>query len=42
MRKGVIVRPTDGFGLPGGLRVIIGTRRESEKLVKALVGSLAH
>ncbi len=42
MRKGVIVRPTDGFGLPGGLRVTISTRRENEKLVKALVGSLSH
>ena len=35
-REGVIVRAMDGYGLPGYVRITVGTRRENERLVKAL------
>ncbi len=36
LRKGVIVRPLRGFGLPEHIRVSIGTPEENERLIKAL------
>lgn len=36
LRKGVIVRPMAGCGLPEHVRITIGTPAENEKLVKAL------
>lgn len=36
LRQGVIVRPTEPFGLPQALRITIGTREENERLVEAL------
>jgi histidinol-phosphate aminotransferase len=36
LRKGVIVRPLAGFGMPGHVRITIGTAEENERLVKAL------
>jgi histidinol-phosphate/aromatic aminotransferase/cobyric acid decarboxylase-like protein len=32
----VIVRPTHGFGAPGGVRVTVGTPEEHELLAAAL------
>jgi histidinol-phosphate aminotransferase len=29
LREGVIVRPTTGFGAPGGIRVTVGTPEEN-------------
>ena len=36
LRRGVIVRPMAGFGMPEALRLTIGTRQENEKLLAAL------
>jgi histidinol-phosphate aminotransferase len=36
LRKGVIVRPTGGFGAPGGIRVTVGTAEENEIFGEAL------
>jgi len=36
LRQGVIVRPAGGFGVPGAIRVTIGTTEENERLVWAL------
>jgi len=36
MRKGIIVRPMDGYGLPGHVRITIGTKKENKKCIKAL------
>jgi histidinol-phosphate aminotransferase len=36
LRKGVIVRPLAGFGMPEHVRITIGTAEENERLVKAL------
>jgi histidinol-phosphate aminotransferase len=36
LRRGVIVRPAGGFGVPGAIRVTIGTKEENERLVSAL------
>lgn len=36
LKRGVIVRPMGGFGLPGALRVTIGTREENSKFLHAL------
>lgn len=36
MRRGVIVRPLSSFGLPGAIRVTIGTPEQNRKLIKAL------
>ena len=43
LREGVIVRPTHGFGAPGGIRVTVGTEDEHRFLAEALarVGPLA-
>jgi histidinol-phosphate aminotransferase len=40
LRRGVIVRPVGGYGLPGHLRVTIGTAAENEKFLAALAASL--
>ncbi len=36
LRHGVIVRPMAGFGMPGAIRVTIGTRTENGKMLRAL------
>jgi histidinol-phosphate aminotransferase len=36
LRHGVIVRPVGGYGLPGCLRITIGTADQNEKLIRAL------
>lgn len=36
MKKGIIVRPLTSFGLPQAVRISIGTRRQNERLIKAL------
>ena len=40
LRRGVIVRPIGGYGLPEHLRVSIGTAAENEKFLAALSASL--
>ena len=40
LRRGVIVRPVTGYGLPEHLRVTIGTAQENEKFLGALAASL--
>jgi histidinol-phosphate aminotransferase len=40
LRRGVIVRPIAGYGLPDHLRVTIGLPEENERLLKALGESL--
>jgi histidinol-phosphate aminotransferase len=41
LRRGVIIRPTDGFGLPNALRVTIGTHAENVAFIQALRAVLA-
>jgi histidinol-phosphate aminotransferase len=36
LQEGVIVRPTSGFGAPGGIRVTVGTPEENEFFRAAL------
>lgn len=36
LRQGVIVRPVGGYGLPGALRITIGTAGQNERLIAAL------
>jgi histidinol-phosphate aminotransferase len=36
LRQGVIVRPMGGYGLPGALRITIGTAEQNERLIAAL------
>jgi histidinol-phosphate aminotransferase len=36
LKQGVIVRPLKGFGLPGHIRISVGTAAENERCVKAL------
>ena len=36
LRRGVIVRPMGGFGMPTAIRVTIGTREQNEKMLGAL------
>jgi histidinol-phosphate aminotransferase len=36
LRRGVIVRPLAGYGMPDHLRVTVGTPKENEKFLKAL------
>jgi len=40
LKKGVIVRAMDGYGLPDWIRVTIGTPQENEKLMQALISSV--
>jgi histidinol-phosphate aminotransferase len=42
LREGVIVRPTGGFGAPGGIRVTVGTPEENALFHDALGRVLAH
>jgi histidinol-phosphate aminotransferase len=37
LKKGVIVRPLAGFGMPEHVRITVGTPEENERLVKALL-----
>jgi histidinol-phosphate aminotransferase len=41
LREGVIVRPTQGFGAPGAVRVTVGTHEDHERLSEALSRVLA-
>jgi len=41
-REGIIVRPMDCYGLPGYVRVTVGTQEENERLVKALGNVMAR
>jgi len=40
LRRGVIVRPVAGYGLPEHLRVTVGTAEENRKFLSALAASL--
>jgi histidinol-phosphate aminotransferase len=40
MRRGVIVRPMAGYGLPTCLRVSVGTEEENAMFLDALTASL--
>jgi len=40
LKKGVITRPVDNYGLPHHLRVSIGLREENEQAWSALQGVL--
>jgi histidinol-phosphate aminotransferase len=40
LRRGVIVRPVGGYGLPEHLRVTVGTAEENERFLGALAASL--
>jgi len=40
LRKGVIVRPVGGYGLPDHLRVTIGLPEENDRFLRALRESL--
>lgn len=40
MRRGVIVRPLSSFGMPGSIRVTIGTPEQNKKFINALAGFL--
>jgi histidinol-phosphate aminotransferase len=39
-RRGLVVTPTQGYGVPDALRISIGTREEDERLVEALEQAL--
>jgi len=41
MRRGIIVRAVTGWGVPGGLRVTLGTRAQNQRFVQALQAELA-
>lgn len=38
--RGVIVRPTGGFGAPGGLRITVGTPDQGDRLLTAMAEAL--
>jgi histidinol-phosphate aminotransferase len=40
LRRGVIVRPVGGYGLPQCLRITIGTAAQNERLIAALAAAL--
>jgi histidinol-phosphate aminotransferase len=42
LRKGVIVRPMNGYGLPAHVRISVGLAEENRKLVEALGEVMAH
>jgi histidinol-phosphate aminotransferase len=42
LRRGVIIRPLKSYGLPGFLRVSVGSMEENRELVHKLEGILAH
>ncbi len=39
-RRGVIVRPTGGFGAPGGLRITVGLPEHTDRLLAAMADAL--
>jgi histidinol-phosphate aminotransferase len=41
LRRGIIVRPVGGYGLPRCVRITIGTRQQNERLVASLQHCLA-
>src|SRR5262249_28596922 len=41
LRRGVIVRPMDGYGFPEHVRVTVGTATENERFIAALRAVLA-
>ena len=40
MRRGVIIRPLSSFGMPGAIRVTIGTPEQNAKFIRALTEAL--
>jgi histidinol-phosphate aminotransferase len=40
LRRGVIVRPVGGYGLPAHLRVTIGSATENDRFLAALAAAL--
>jgi histidinol-phosphate aminotransferase len=40
LRQGVIVRPVAGYGMPDHLRVTVGTPKENQRFLEALVAAL--
>ena len=36
LRRGVIIRPMGGFGMPNAIRVTVGTREQNEKMLTAM------
>lgn len=36
LQRGVIIRPLDGFGMPGGVRITVGTSEENRRAIAAL------
>ena len=40
LRRGVIVRPVAGYGLPQCLRITIGTAEQNERMLAALAAAL--
>lgn len=40
MERGVIIRPLDSFGLPGWMRVTVGTSEQNEAFIRALASYL--
>ena len=42
LRRGVIIRPMGGFGLPHAIRVTVGMREQNEKMLQALKGVLGQ
>jgi histidinol-phosphate aminotransferase len=40
LRRGVIVRPVAGYGMPDHLRVTVGTPKENDRFLKALTAAL--
>jgi histidinol-phosphate aminotransferase len=42
LRRGVIIRPMGGFGMPDAIRVTIGTRAQNERLLAAMSQCLSE
>ena len=42
LRRGVIVRPVGGYGLPNHLRITVGTEAENQRMLTALEQALSH
>jgi histidinol-phosphate aminotransferase len=42
LRRGVIIRPMAGFGMPDAIRVTVGTREQNEKMLSAMKAVLEH
>ena len=41
LQRGIIVRPMGGFGLPGAIRVRVGTRPDNERFLAALAEAMS-